>query len=113
MNGRFQVSGVRRGPGIRRPGAQDSWYIDAMRTTIDKAGRVVIPAAIRERAGLSPGAELEVTTDELGIRLERVATGPKLVKVGRRLVARPSVPADNRPSVDVASLIEEERNRWP
>jgi AbrB family looped-hinge helix DNA binding protein len=84
-----------------------------MRTTIDKAGRVVIPAAIRERAGFSPGAELEVTNDELGIRLERVATGPKLVKVGRRLVARPSVTADDRPSVDVASLIEEERSRWP
>ena len=32
-----------------------------MRTTIDKAGRVVIPAAIRERAGLSAGSELEVT----------------------------------------------------
>jgi AbrB family looped-hinge helix DNA binding protein len=84
-----------------------------MRTTIDKAGRVVIPAAIRERAGLTAGAELEVTNDELGIRLERVATGPKLVKVGRRLVARPSVAADNRPAVDVAALIEEERNRWP
>jgi len=73
----------------------------------------VIPAAIRERAGLSPGAELEITSDELGIRLERVATGPRLVKVGRRLVARPSVSADNRPAVDVAALIEEERNRWP
>ena len=84
-----------------------------MRTTIDKAGRVVIPAAIRERAGFSPGAELEITSDELGIRLERVATGPRLVKVGRRLVARPSVGADNRPAVDVAALIEEERNRWP
>jgi len=84
-----------------------------MRTTIDKAGRVVIPAAIRERAGLSPGAELEITSDELGIRLERVATGPRLVKVGRRLVARPCVGADNRPAIDVAALIEEERNRWP
>ena len=73
----------------------------------------MIPAAIRERAGLSPGAELEITSDELGIRLERVATGPRLVKVGRRLVARPSVSADNRPAVDVAALIEEERNRWP
>ena len=39
-----------------------------MRTTIDKAGRVVIPAAMRERAGLSPGSELEVTEDDLGIR---------------------------------------------
>jgi AbrB family looped-hinge helix DNA binding protein len=84
-----------------------------MRTTIDKAGRVVIPAAIRDRAGLAPGAELEITEDELGIRLERVAAGPRLVKIGRRLVARPTVAADSRPNIDVAALIEEERNRWP
>ena len=84
-----------------------------MRTTIDKAGRVVIPAPIRERAGLSPGSELEITEDEVGIRLERVAAGPRLVKVGRRLVARPTVGADNRPAIDIAVLIEEERNRWP
>jgi AbrB family looped-hinge helix DNA binding protein len=84
-----------------------------MPTTIDKAGRVVIPAAIRERAGLSAGSELEVTEDEVGIRLERVANGPKLVKIGRRLVARPTVGRDNRPDLDIATLIEEERNRWP
>jgi AbrB family looped-hinge helix DNA binding protein len=84
-----------------------------MRTTIDKAGRLVIPAAIRERAGLTPGAELEVIEDEFGIRLERVAAGPRLVKVGKRLVARPTVPADRRPSVDIAAMIEDERNRWP
>ena len=89
------------------------WHNDAMRTTIDKAGRVVIPAPIRERAGLSPGSELEITEDELGLRLQRVAAGPRLVRVGRRLVARPTAPADNRPAVDFAALIEEERNRWP
>lgn len=88
------------------------WYYDAMRTTIDKAGRVVIPAAIRERAGMTPGADLEVTEDERGIRLERVAAGPRLVKVGRRLVARPTA-AERRPTVDVAGIIEDERNRWP
>jgi AbrB family looped-hinge helix DNA binding protein len=84
-----------------------------MRTTIDKAGRVVIPAAIRERAGLTPGSALEITVDELGIRIERVAAGPRLMKVGRRLVARPTVAADDRPTIDIAALIEEERNRWP
>ncbi len=84
-----------------------------MRSTIDKAGRVVIPAAIRERAGLTPGTELEITVDEFGVRLERVAAGPRLIKVGRRLVARPTVPADARPTLDVATLVEEERNRWP
>ena len=84
-----------------------------MRTTIDKAGRVVIPAAIRERSGLTPGSELEVSEDETGIRLERVASGPRLVRVGRRLVARPTVAADARATVDIAALVEDERNRWP
>ena len=84
-----------------------------MRTTIDKAGRVVIPASVRERAGFTPSTELEITVDEFGVRLERVAPGPRLVKVGRRLVARPTAATDARPAVDVAALVEEERNRWP
>ena len=84
-----------------------------MRTTIDKAGRVVIPAALRERVGFSAGVELEITEDEFGLRLERVAPGPRLVKVGRRLVARPTVAPDARSHVDVAAIVEEERNRWP
>ena len=74
---------------------------------------MVIPASIRDRAGLTPGAELEVTLDESGIRLERVAPGPRIVKVGRRLVARPTVSSDNRPVIDIAALVEDERNRWP
>jgi AbrB family looped-hinge helix DNA binding protein len=84
-----------------------------MRSTIDKAGRVVIPAAIRERAALVPGTELEITIDETGVRLERVAAGPRLVRVGKRLVARPTVGADERPPLDIAALVEEERTRWP
>lgn len=83
-----------------------------MITTIDKAGRVVIPAAARERAGLQPGAVLEVLVDDTGIRLERVARGPALVKAGKRLVARPHAGAD-LPRIDVAALVDEERNRWP
>lgn len=84
-----------------------------MRSTIDKAGRVVIPASIRERAGLAAGTELEITLEDSAVRLERVASGPRLVKVGRRLVARPSSASEARPIVDVAALIEGERNRWP
>ena len=84
-----------------------------MRTTIDKAGRIVVPASVRERLGLVPGTPIEVTADETGVRLEAVAPGPRLIKVGRRRVARPTVPRDARRQVDVAALIEEERNRWP
>jgi len=84
-----------------------------MRTTIDKGGRVVIPAAIRDRAGFTPGAELDVTLDETGVRIERVAPPPRLMRVGRRLVARPTASVETRRDIDVAALVEEERNRWP
>ena len=84
-----------------------------MRTTIDKAGRVVIPAAIRQRAGLRAGTELDVVVDEVSVRLIRRVPGPRIVRVGRRLVARPTAEAKDRPEVDLAALVEEERNRWP
>ena len=84
-----------------------------MKTTIDRAGRVVIPAAIRERAGFEPGTTLTIAVDEFGVRLERVADGPRLVKINGRLVARPTVDVNVRPVIDIAALVEEERNRWP
>ena len=85
-----------------------------MRTTIDKAGRVVIPSPIREKAGLHPGTELEVVVDDVSVRLMRAVPGPTLVRVGKRWVARPKVAAARaRRAVDVGRLIEEERNRWP
>jgi len=55
-----------------------------MRTTIDKAGRVVIPRALREQVGLGAG-EVEVTADGSGVRIEPVA-GEGLTEIGGRLV---------------------------
>ncbi len=40
-----------------------------MKTTIDKAGRVVIPKAIRERQRLVPGTEIEVIETGDGLEL--------------------------------------------
>jgi AbrB family looped-hinge helix DNA binding protein len=40
-----------------------------MRTTIDKAGRVVIPKQLRDQVGLHPG-EVEITADGAGLRVE-------------------------------------------
>lgn len=84
-----------------------------MSTTIDKAGRVVIPADIRTRAGLRPGTEMDVVLDDVSIRLIPRVRGPKLARVGNRWVARPVVPAEERAEVNVAALLDEERNRWP
>lgn len=89
------------------------WYMNTMKTSIDKAGRVVIPAPVRARLGLTPGTELEVDVQDFAIRIARSAPRPKLVKQGRLLVARPTADLKRAPRVDVARLIEEERDRWP
>ena len=44
-----------------------------MRTTIDKAGRLVIPKQLRDHLGLRPG-EVEVTADGAALRVEPVAS---------------------------------------
>lgn len=84
-----------------------------MKTTIDKAGRVVIPVAVRNRVGLKPGTELDIVTDDIGIRLVRSGPAPKLVRRGRRLIAKPASGQKELPAVDLAAMVEEERNRWP
>jgi AbrB family looped-hinge helix DNA binding protein len=83
-----------------------------MKTTVDKAGRVVIPATIRERAGLTPGIEIDVRVSESGdITISRPVPPPKLVKLGGVTVVRAR--AKNPPKIDVDRLIREERDRWP
>jgi AbrB family looped-hinge helix DNA binding protein len=55
-----------------------------MRTTIDKAGRLVIPKVLRDQLGLQPG-EVEVSADGAALRVEAVAEG-ELKEVNGRLV---------------------------
>jgi len=83
-----------------------------MKTTIDKAGRVVIPVAIRERAGLTPGVEIDVRVSEAGdITISRPVPPPRLVKVSGVTVVRAQT--KNPPKIDVVKLIRAERDRWP
>lgn len=55
-----------------------------MRTTIDKAGRLVIPRWLREQVGLTAG-EVELARDGAGLRIEPVA-GQGLTEERDRLV---------------------------
>jgi AbrB family looped-hinge helix DNA binding protein len=59
-----------------------------MRTTIDRAGRLVIPKALRDRLGLLPG-EVEVTADGASLRVEAIFDD-SLVERDGRLVIPPS-----------------------
>ena len=85
-----------------------------MTTTIDTSGRVVIPAAIRRRLGLRAGTPIDISTDDVAIRLEPMLSPPRLVRMkSGLLVSRPAVLLEYLPSIDVAALIDDERNRRP
>jgi AbrB family looped-hinge helix DNA binding protein len=60
-----------------------------MRTTIDPAGRVVIPKRIRDRLGLRGNEEVEITERDGRIEIEPTPTDVKLVWEGSVRVARP------------------------
>ena len=85
--------------------------VGVMKTTIDKAGRVVIPKAIREAAGLTPGTELNFRCEDGRIEIEPAAVPVKLVRrPGGMLVAVPLVPGEPLPHEVVEWTFEELRN---
>ena len=51
-----------------------------MRTTIDAAGRVVIPKQLRQAASLEAGQELEITERDGRIEIEPVSAPVQLVE---------------------------------
>ena len=78
-----------------------------MRTTIDKAGRLVIPRSIRERIGLGEGGAVELELDGAGVRIEPIA-GTSLREAGDLLL----IPAAGRPITSrvVHELIDADRH---
>jgi AbrB family looped-hinge helix DNA binding protein len=58
-----------------------------MRSTIDAAGRLVVPKAVRDELGLAPGTELEVTVVDRRIELEVPATPMRLEEREHGVVA--------------------------
>jgi AbrB family looped-hinge helix DNA binding protein len=60
-----------------------------MKTTMDRAGRLVIPKEIRREAKLAPGVPLEVTRREGRIEIETAPAAVRIQRRGRLLVAMP------------------------
>jgi AbrB family looped-hinge helix DNA binding protein len=58
-----------------------------MKTTIDGAGRVIVPKKIREAAQLEAGSEIDVRIENGVIQLEPIAAPVKFKKRGHLLVA--------------------------
>ena len=80
-----------------------------MTTTIDKAGRVIVPKAMRDELGLTGGTEVEIGLVDGRVDIAPVASHIRLERKRGRLVAAsdrdmPALTAD-----DVRALLEELR----
>ncbi|HEV2952633.1 MAG TPA: AbrB/MazE/SpoVT family DNA-binding domain-containing protein [Candidatus Dormibacteraeota bacterium] len=78
---------------------------------VDKAGRIVVPKALRDQLGLEPGTELEAEVE--GGRLVARPIGPEVVLVleGGRLVA--TSPSATKMTDDELRLLVDQNREWP
>jgi AbrB family looped-hinge helix DNA binding protein len=60
-----------------------------MKITIDGAGRIVVPKALRLALGLKPGQPLEIRAGDGRLEIEIAATPMQLKRRGKGIVAVP------------------------
>jgi AbrB family looped-hinge helix DNA binding protein len=60
-----------------------------VRTTIDAAGRLVVPKPLRQALGLKPGQALEIRAGDGRLEIEIAPTPMRLKKRGKGVVAVP------------------------
>ena len=80
-----------------------------MRTTIDRAGRVVIPKAVRDQAGLAAGGEVDVHFRDGRIELEPATAPMRLVKRGQRATIEAEGEMPTLSNADVRTVLEHVR----
>ena len=62
-----------------------------MKTTIDSAGRIVVPKSLRQALNLRPGQSLEIRAGDGRLEIEVAATQMTLQKRGKNVVAIPEI----------------------
>lgn len=76
-----------------------------MKTTIDAAGRLVVPKSLRDQFHLAPGSELEIEPTSDGVIIRPADRGPALVDREGVLVHHGPRTTD----LDIAAFVRQER----
>jgi AbrB family looped-hinge helix DNA binding protein len=84
---------------------------NAIRVTIDRSGRFVIPKAIREEAGLRPNTPLEIRVRDGIIEIVPPARDVEIVKTGHLYVAQPADPSEPLAKETVDRAVDSVRSR--
>lgn len=77
-----------------------------MITTIDRAGRIVVPKSLRDQFNLAAGTEIEVEAVGDGLRLRKAGAEPSLIRKRGVLVHHGS----SRVNIDIGEFVRAERN---
>lgn len=80
-----------------------------MRTTIDRAGRVVIPKPVRDEAGLEPGTEVEVWFRDGRVEIEPATVPMRLVEHSGRATIEAAQEMPPLTSAEVRNVLERVR----
>lgn len=83
------------------------WYPRAMRTTIDAAGRIVVPKPLRDELGFTAGTELEL--EAIDGRLEIAVPSRVVVEDGPHGVRFTADEAAPLTAADVREFVERGR----
>lgn len=77
-----------------------------MKTTIDSAGRLVVPKVLRDRLGLTPGSTVDVSLYGAGLQLVAVGRTARVRTVRGALVAESETVITDE---DVFALLDADR----
>lgn len=80
-----------------------------MVTTIDSAGRIVVPKRLRDELGFKPGQELELSAVDGRLEVEHPVTPMRLERRAGRLVAVTDQPMPTLTSELVRETLEQTR----
>lgn len=85
--------------------------LDTTETTIDSAGRLVIPKSVRTEAGLEPGVRLNIRCRDGVVQIEPAPRQVRTEHRGHVCVAVPLNPAEALDNETVQRITQSIRNR--